>query len=332
MQKKNRIFGYDLIRSYAICMVFLYHIINRQVEYGVFPIIIRSLSSSAMALFAFISAMLLSDQIKDHGEFLIKRFSRIYLSLILCLSSILLIQAFTGEIKINQHTILHFMGLTVFFSLLGVESTVKIGQGLWFISTILGLYMLFPLLQKLFSHRYAVYHLICILAVLSILEFIMWGTEWIFVVVGGFAIGVFIKSNRMTEKILNINISFAILLCIILFSISFILDLFVGPLNSIGKIISYLYIIGMPVLFWEIGKKLPIQFHKIIIFFAGLSYEFYILHFYFINKGLHSLLSIEMSLFAQIGVSFVITFIIAYLISRVANILDQSIIKYLLKY
>lgn len=81
----NRIEGYDFIRSFAILVVFLCHAFKRSTN-EVFFLGSHALSPGlTMSLLEFISAALLSARDEDFGSFLIKRFTRIYSSLIFCL-------------------------------------------------------------------------------------------------------------------------------------------------------------------------------------------------------------------------------------------------------
>jgi peptidoglycan/LPS O-acetylase OafA/YrhL len=124
----KRDFGYDLIRTFAILCIFLYHILNRQASNPVVLITINSLLVVSLSLLGFISAALLSDKSNiDFGTFLVKRLTRIYLPLILCLTVVLILHAWIGKTQIGQQVLLHFMGLTAFFKLLGVENKTSIG-------------------------------------------------------------------------------------------------------------------------------------------------------------------------------------------------------------
>lgn len=102
----------------------------------------RSLLGLTMSLLGFISAALLSSahdesaRDEDFGSFLIKRFTRIYSSLIFCLIVILTIHALLGKKVMEmshagyvmaQHTLFHFMGMRAVFEMLEVDSEVTIG-------------------------------------------------------------------------------------------------------------------------------------------------------------------------------------------------------------
>ena len=171
----KRIEGYDFIRSFAILVVFLSHALKHSTN-EVFLLASRSLSPGlTMSLLGFISAALLSARDYDFGSFLIKRFTRIYISLIFCLIVILSAHALLGKKVITQHTLLHLMGLSAFFELFLVQNKTTIGAGLWFITAMILMYFVFPLLQKLFRHPRGLVHLFFFVALCTVLNFAMYG-------------------------------------------------------------------------------------------------------------------------------------------------------------
>jgi peptidoglycan/LPS O-acetylase OafA/YrhL len=108
----KRIEGYDFIRSITILTVFLAHVLDKQTTNKAVLLTIRSLSPGlTMSLLGFISAVLLSAKEYDFGTFLVKRFTRIYISLSFCLIVVLVAHALLGKKVITQHALLHFMGL-----------------------------------------------------------------------------------------------------------------------------------------------------------------------------------------------------------------------------
>jgi len=113
-EARRRIAGYDVIRSFAILTVFLCHILEPQTAIGAPRIVLCSLSPGlTMSLLGFISAALLSKNRRDYEPFLVRRFTRVYVSLLLCLSFVLVFHACLGKQFITQHTLLHLVGLSV---------------------------------------------------------------------------------------------------------------------------------------------------------------------------------------------------------------------------
>ena len=155
--------------------VFFYHILNRQAPDSFINLANNIFGHPVMTLLGFISAVLLSKKVEDYGSFLVKRFTRIYIPLVLCLGVVLLLQAGNGKVMINRHTLYHLLGLTAFFKFLGVKSTATIGHGLWFVTVIVGMYLLFPLLATLFKHKNGFWHLLGVVFVCIGLDHLLGG-------------------------------------------------------------------------------------------------------------------------------------------------------------
>lgn len=330
----ERLEGYDFVRSFAIFIVFLGHILNKQSTNEAILLAVRSLSPGlTMSLLGFISATLLSTREYDFGSFLIKRFTRIYISLTLCLTIILIIHAIQGKNIISQHMLLHVMGLSAFFDLLSVQNKATIGSGLWFITAINLMYLLFPLLSRLFRHSRGLIHLFVIIVLCTALNFVMYGTSSIFNVVISFAVGVYLGVNGYSQRLIYAERNF-------LFTLSGCTGLLIVAALSTANIIPYeirnllfaFYPLAFVPFLFTISKNLPTPIQGAIGFFAGLSYEFYILHFYFINEGFRDFFTASTPLYSQIIISFVATFALAYIVSRIASFLRKSANKYFLEF
>ncbi len=82
---------------------------------------------------------------------------------------------------------------------------------------------------------------------------------------------------------------------------------------------------------FAVSQKLPKPILVASGVFAGLSYEFYILHFYFINDRFNDFFAASTPLYGQAIIAFVITFILAYVISKGAARFKQVADNYLLE-
>lgn len=192
----NRLEGYDFIRSVVILVVFLGHVLGKQATNEAVLLAIHSVSPGlTMSLLGFISAILLSSKDYDFGTFLVKRFTRIYISLFLCLGVVLTAHFCIGKNVLTQHALLHFMGLSAFFDLLLVQNKATIGTGLWFVTAIVLMYLIFPFLQKLFRHKHGLFHLVSLIVSCTIAGFVMYGTTSIWNVVISFSVGAYLGSN-----------------------------------------------------------------------------------------------------------------------------------------
>jgi peptidoglycan/LPS O-acetylase OafA/YrhL len=337
----KRIDGYDFIRSFAILVVFLCHAFKRSTnEFFFFGS--HALSPGlTMSLLGFISAALLSTREYDFGSFLIKRFTRIYSSLIFCLIVVLTIHALLGKKVMEmshaghvmaQHTLFHFMGLSAVFEMLEVDSEVTIGSGLWFITAIVGLYLVFPLLQKVFRHPRGLVHVVLFVALCTMLDFVMYGEQSMWNVVISFAVGVYCGVNGYTKRLTDTGAGMVVPLvgCVGLLTVAALCTAHVLP-NSVRSLLFAFYPLAfVPVLF-AVSQKLPKPILVASGVFAGVSYEFYILHFYFLNDGFKDFFPASIPLYDQALIAFVITFILAYVISKGAARFKQVADNYLLE-
>jgi len=323
--------GYDLIRAYAILSVFLYHIFNRQAPESFINLANNILGHPRMLLLGFISAALLSKQAEDFRSFLVKRFTRIYIPLVLCLGVVLILQAGVGKIVINRHTLYHLLGLTAFFKFLGVQSTATIGHGLWFVTVIVGMYLLFPILSTLFKHKNGFWHLVVFVLFCTGLDHFIGGMERTFIVAMGFSVGVYFGANQYLEGLSSSKTGLFFIFPIGLFilnalSISIVRNIPDFPHRLLYPLIPIAFV---PV-FLDLARRLPAQILKGISFFAGISYEFYILHFYFINEGFSEFFGISVDLTSQVFISFTVTLVLSYILNRVAMPLREKVTTYLL--
>lgn len=324
----NRAVGFDLIRTSAILCIFIYHIVNRQASNPSALLLVNTLVMVSLALLGFISARLLSVADIQWGPFLIKRLTRIYIPLILCLTAILALQAVLGMSQIGQQVLLHFMGLTAFFKLLGVASSATIGFGLWFITVIVGLYLFLPALKTLLEHRNGLWHLFGIIAVCTGLDSVMWGTENIWTVVTAFALGMYANISPWfarwdEEPTAYFLAASAALLCVIAWAISS------DAPRALPHVLSALSPVVLCPLFFRLASVLPRPTVSASAFFAGVSYEFYILHFYFINEGFGVFFRIDVGMGGQMLISFIAVLLLSFFISRAAFKIRTSVVTYL---
>lgn len=328
----QRIIGYDFIRSFAIILVFLGHILNKETSNETVLLIVCSLSPGlTMSLLGFISGALLSSRDYDFGSFLIKRFSRIYLSLFLCLTIILFAHGLLGKKVITQHALLHFMGVSAFFDLFLVKNKATIGDGLWFISAILMMYLLLPILQRLFRHPCKLFHLLFFICVCTALNFVMYGTSSIWNVVISFSLGIYFAVNNLTVRLTypTMKIYIPALSCIGLLIVAALSTAHVIPYFVRGLLFAFYPIVFIPLLF-NISSRFSSKGVAAITFFANLSYEFYILHFYFINNRFKDFFPANTPLYGQILISFIVTLALSYGISKISAWLRKVTVNYLL--
>jgi peptidoglycan/LPS O-acetylase OafA/YrhL len=215
------------------------------------------------------------------------------------------------------------MGFTAFFKLFGVQSKAAIGHGLWFVTTIIVMYLLLPMLEKLFKHPHGLWNLIGVIVLSIVLDLTMWGTENIYPVVISFSLGAYVVFSGRLDRVLRRGLISSSILGAILLVIAGLSASGVFPLAIQKVILAPLYPLAFVPLLFAVVRKLPTPILTASSFFAGLSYEFYILHFYFINDELKSFVPYNMGLAAHITTAFFITLFLSYVLSRVAVPLRQ---------
>jgi len=274
------------------------------------------------------------------AHFSSKRFTRIYSSLILCLIVILTIHALLGKKVMEmshaghikaQHTLFHFMGMSAVFEMLEVDSEVTIGSGLWFITAIIMLFLIFPLLQKVFRHPRGLVHMVLFVALCTMLNFVTYGGQAMWNVIISFAVGVYCGVNGYTTRLTDTGARLVVPLfgCVGLLTVAVLCTAHVLPTSIRSLLFAFYPLAFVPVLF-AVAQKLPRPVLVAGSVFAGLSYEFYILHFYFLNDGFKDFFLASTPLYGQAIIAFVITAVLAYVISKGAARFKQMADNYLL--
>lgn len=332
-QDQSRAIGFDFIRSFAILFVYLAHILNKQCDNSIVLLIGKSISPGlTMSVLGFISGYLLSlrYEVVD-TRFYVKRFSRIYSSLFICLTTISVFHfLFLDYDLLNQHSIIHFLGLSFFLELLQVQNKSSIGAGLWFVTIILCLYLLLPIITSFIIHRNHKIHLILMVVASLLGNEVMYGTASAWNVIIGFIIGCYIAVHFSIDKlscapffIYGILTVFILILCA-LSKVGILPDIirnFILPLYSI---------IAVPFLY-KLGKRscnIP-YFRKCTIWISSISYEIYILHFYFTNKYFSDLFPYVDSMYYQILLSFLIVLPLATILAKMSRGVSQYFCGYL---
>jgi peptidoglycan/LPS O-acetylase OafA/YrhL len=331
MDDKNRIESFDLIRSFCILTVFLGHILNEQLVNPLALLAVRSLSPGlTMSLLGFISGALLSRTQDDFGTFLVRRFTRIYAPLFVCLGFVLLIHALMGKHVASQHALLHLFGLSGLFEVFLVSNKATIGGGLWFITAILMMYLLLPLLATVFRHRNGLVHLVLIVVGCTALQFLTYGTQSLWNVVISFCVGLFLGVNGRLEPMRrNARIAIAVPFSASLIVICALATAGVLP-SSIRSMLFAFYPLAFVPCFVLLSDRLPKSVMKTAVLFSGLSYEFYILHFYFINDNFYEVFPRSVGLLGHLIIAFIATLTLSVIFSRIASRAGRSVNKYLL--
>lgn len=338
----RKIDGYDLIRTSMILIVFIEHILQTEGSDSVKIIALCFNPGLTMSLLGFISGALLGSNESDTGTFLIRRLMRIYLSLIPCLCLVLLIHLFIGKIPIEslfqqgerlfiRHIIIHLMGLSAFFQVFVVTNSSTIGGGLWFITVIVALYFVLPILQKLFRHHHGFIHLLVVTTICIAFQLVGLGVSSASNVIISFSLGVYLVTNNKLEYLTqggsprHLFFSGVLLVTVAMTRTGLI----PAPVQSFLYIF---YPLAFVPLFFSISTRLPAPILAASGFFAGLSYEFYILHFYFIGNNFRDFFPASIPLYAHIVISFIISLMLAFVMSKCVFGLNRTMVMYFFEY
>jgi len=326
----ERIQAYDLARTFAIIFVFLGHIIITQTTVYPLVVIFGTLSPGlTMSLLGFVSAALLSVRDEEPGAFLLRRFTRIYIPLFTCLIVVLVIQTVAGTAVFHIHLVLHFLGLSGFFELFPHLNNASVGQGLWFVTTILTMYALLPALKRLFRHRLGLVHLI-VVVVFSLVGYRWLNAAGAWNVVIAFSIGTYLAVNDRLEALSRRPVIPYILLACGLLGVCALASAHVIPFEIRGLLLPFYPVVFIPV-FFMLARVLPRWVNRVSSLFAAVSYEFYILHFYFINRCFKELFGEGFRIIYQILIGFALTLALASILHLVDSRLRRPVDAYLLE-
>ena len=338
----GRVQAYDLARSFAIIVTFLGHaVIGHTGLYWLDRSFATLSPGLAMSLLGFVSAALLSG--RDHGatgdsntrgsrgggRFLVRRLTRIYVPLVVCLAAVLVMQSVIGTARINDHTAIHFMGLSWVFSLLSVANKASVGGGLWFVTAILAMYLLLPALRILFGHKRGLLHLIFVVVLCIVINRRVEVGDENWNVIIGFCVGTYLTVSGRMEGLLRRPVWLWALLGTALLAICAVATVGDIPFWFRSLLFPFYPVIFVP-LFFAFARHVPRPVTRVATLFALVSYEFYILQFYFINKPLVDLTGASLPLPAAVAIGFVLTLVGACVLYRPDSWLRARVERYLL--
>lgn len=325
----ERIAAYDLARSSAIIFVFLGHIVLEQTTLFPLVVVFDTLSPGlTMSLLGFVSGALLSVRTEETGAFLLRRFTRIYIPLFTCLFAIMIIQTINGTAAWHLHLVLHLLGLSGCFEVFPHLNEASVGPGLWFVTTILCMYLLLPALKRLFRHRRGLLHL-AVIVVLSLAGYRWLHTAGAWNVVIAFCIGTYLGvTDRLDALRRRPVLPYALAACCVL-AVAALASARVIPYWTRGLILPFYPVVFMPV-FFMVARIMPRWCLRASSLFAALSYEFYILHFYFINRRFDEFFGGSLGLALEIVIGFVVTLALSAILHAVDTRLRRPVDRYLL--
>lgn len=323
---EHRLIGFDVLRAGAIFFVFIAHILNKQCDNTFVLIVEKAISPGVtMAILGFISGyLLIRDGEKYDWIFYLKRMSRIYSSLFVCLSVVAVFHLYLSYDVLNQHSILHYLGLSLFFNLLQVKNMSSIGSGLWFITVILILYLTLPIIKMLYEHHNRRIHIVLIIIICLFFEKIMYGAASSWNVIMAFQIGCYFKLNMDIKTFKKKR--FLLVSCLLIFMDGLSKNGIIS--NEIRDFLLPMFSFFVVPFLYNIGCMCPKYLKKYVVLFSSISFEVYILHFYFINENLIQLFPEITSLWSHMALSLSIVLPIAYILSKVSSFINGIVIRY----
>jgi hypothetical protein len=144
-----------------------------------------------------------------------------------------------------------------------------------------------------------------------------------------FSLGVYLKTSSWFERFLQKSSAYFLILSsiiLLLIAATFVLDMPRATMHLLGALSPLVFI----PLFFRLANGLHNRMTISFGIFAGMSYEFYILHFYFVNEGFREFFPMEVGLFGHIVISFVVVFILAYFLSLISSKLRDRTLGYFL--
>lgn len=145
MKKSERDINIDIIRTIAIFLVIIFHLLYA-IEKNEF---LRKLGFVGISLFFILSGYLLAKKYSEEDKFSIKWFFRRYLKIasFYYIALVVLVILFSKQIyqgNILKNLLLHF----VFLDFISKETIYGIISPAWFLIPLMGLYLLFPFINK----------------------------------------------------------------------------------------------------------------------------------------------------------------------------------------
>ncbi len=334
MNRKD--YGYQFARFVLTWIIFFHHVLTTGRDQGMsLPFLINKafsrpsggLGQMAVAMFFLLSGALMwrNHQELEIGRFYRKRIFGILIPIWICSIPLIIVDYLVNPSLVlsayARHTILfNFLGLDLYLGVLtGIYPYHVAGE--WFTSVILTMYILYPLLKKLFSEKkIRVISTVVITAVFVVnfkIKLFTMGNGWYSFSVGLFYFWCGMLYEKYRDKLIEKK-------PVIISSIVFVaVYLFYNMLPFVRLSSPAVSLTGFIVLNWfgnRIGNSINgTAVEKIIDFTCKNSYMIYLTHHYIIITLMKGFLLAGLDLFWLFVVSVIIIVCIYSVLCRTAN-------------
>lgn len=341
MSGEKRNLALDWLRVAAIFVVFLAHVVTYYARDSALDLLLRTLSPGlTMSVLGVLSGLLLADRNVGEPSFLFKRLLRIFVPVWIMIAVMtLLLFVITHQVVVNQDLILHALGLSLFFDVFDKTSRGVIGEGLWFITAIVVLYVLLPVIKKVLQHSAAVWHLVALCAVCVVLQVVIYESQSFYSVAMGFLVGAYLALNpggKLAKW------------CLPTRGVGYRVAIMHGVLASVTMGVVWLSTSGaLPALARDLAYAaypflvfplLHLGAHYLSGFFSRgisrlseISFEFYLFHFYVINVNLLLFSMSFTSIYHSLLIGGVASLCYAHYASKLSQLVSARVDRYMSK-
>lgn len=313
----------DYLRGFSILTIVLMHLIQ---SYPIASIISTASSFGGAGVHVFILCsgfgLYLSHLNKplSYSHFLKRRFIKIYIPYII----IILISAFIPYYNTSENKLLELSSHIFLFKMFIESLEGSLGYQMWFISTIIQFYLLWPIIVYLFSRKngivisliISILYSICI-TVIGVNDLRIWNSfflQYLWEFVLGMKLAELYFENPANLKIPSLKILIITsIIGTLLTGITGIKGGWFKTFNDIPSLMGYLSILLITY------KIFPKGWKKFIFFTNKISYEWYLVHV-LIFTCCFKLLPTNDILLSMI-ISLSASYLMAYLYSRVLKII-----------
>ena len=282
-------------KAFSIITIVIYHFtMDMPFSPGILKVL--SLGGGGVHLFIFASGFGLAlSRYTDFKTYLSRRFSKVYLPYLIAITLIFVLNIFLHIYKDDYKSYLaHVFLYKMFFD----KYVGTFGYQLWFISTILQFYLVFPLLS-LWVNKHPWKTVLSISIVISLvyavtIAMLGYGESR---VVGSFflqylwefVLGMVIARQGLMEKIMSCKLYIFLLVSIISYTIMAGLVFILGPIGkNVNDIFSFLGYLSMSVFIYKIVVHVK-SIYKTILAVEPFSYSLFLTHYFVYHASMRFL-------------------------------------------